>query len=56
MAALNLLSKALDAMILPLFKQTDDIPVPRGVAKFCSADSVAEAVLLAQIFQTINTR
>jgi hypothetical protein len=47
---------ALEALILPIFELHPGEPVPRGIAKYCNAKDVNDAVLLAKIFHSIKAR
>jgi len=47
---------ALEALILPIFEPQPGEPVPKGIAKYCHAKDVNDAVLLAKIFHSIKAR
>ena len=53
---LGLGANALDALVLPIFRHDAGEPAPKGIARFCSATDDEEAVLLARLFQSVNTR
>ena len=45
--------EALEALVLPLFGQPTE-PAPKGIAKYCSAQSAEDAALLARLFKSID--